>query len=341
MKKVFERKYDFDDVLIVPNRSTMESRKEVQLARPFQFMHSPRIINVIPIMCANMASIAGKNMADVLSRQNMMTCLHKYLSLEEIMVATNGNVNVFMTIGMKDSDLEKIKEFIAKYNYSPNICIDVPNAYLEKFVKYCATVRELCPNSVIMAGNVVTPEMTQELLIHGKVDIVKVGIGPGSQCETKNVTGVSYPQISAALECSKVAHGLKTGDKRLGLICLDGGFKHIGDLAKGFCAGADFCMTASLFSGTDECCGEWEYDENKNKTHLLHYGMSSHYAQEKHEGIQKNYRASEGKVSKIPAKGPVINTILEILGGLRSTGTYIGAYSIKDFNKCGRFISVN
>ena len=159
-----------------------------------------------------------------------------------------------------------------------------------------------------------------------------------SQCETRKVTGVSYPQISAAIECSKVAHGLKSGDKRLGLICLDGGFKEIGDFAKGFIAGADFCMSGSFFAGTDECCGEWLWENGKKI--YTHYGMSSHFAQDKHEGFQKKYRASEGKVSKIVAKGPVGDIISEIHGGLRSTATYIGTDNIKDFSKCGKFVCV-
>ena len=205
--------------------------------------------------------------------------------------------------------------------------------------------------------------MVQELIIYGKVDCVKIGIGPGSHCETRRVTGVSYPQISAAMECSIVAHGLKNGNKKLGLICLDGGFKYIGDLAKGFVAGADFCMTSSLFCGVDESDGEWQTEKIKigtspneiypwtnefdmpvyeeRKTKFKHYGLSSHYAQEKHGTGKKDYRASEGKVSLVDAKGPVEGVVQEILGGLRSTGTYINAHELRDFNKCGEFIRVN
>lgn len=349
MKIIEDIKLDFKDVLIVPNRTTLESRSQVELTRIFEFYHSPKRISVIPVCAANMASIAGVNMALTLEKSHLITILHKYLSNEEIhkacgipwnFVSTLGIASpyVFMSIGMKESDIDKLQNFYQEYNYYPNICIDVPNGYCEKFVKFCYRVRNIVNDSIIMAGNVITPEMTQELIIHGGVDIVKIGIGPGSNCQTRKITGVSYPQISAAIECSSVAHGLKSGPKKLGLICLDGGFKEIGDLAKGFVAGADFCMTGNLFAGTDECCGEWiEVDGTK---YLVHYGMSSHYAQEKHEGSQKTYRASEGIVTHIEHKGKVGNVVQEILGGLRSTGTYIGADCLKDFNKCGNFIKV-
>lgn len=353
MKISQDRKLEFNDVLIVPRKSTLKSRSEVNLEKTFYFYHSPRSLTCVPVFCSNMASVAGLHMAYELSKYKYLTALHKYLSLEEIYVASCDNDLAFMSIGMNDFD--KLKEYIKVKNHYPNICIDVPNGYLQCFVDFCQKVRELTPESIIMAGNVVTQDMVQELIIYGKVDIVKLGIGPGANCITRKVTGVSYPQLSCAIECSTVAHGLKSQEKHLGLVCLDGGFREVGDLAKGFCGGADFCMTGSMFAGTDECCGEWHEDkfnfrfidpmdgkakECSRSKKLIHYGMSSHYSQEKHTGVQKDYRASEGIVTYIDAKGPVSKVIQEINGGLRSTGSYIGANCIKDFNKCGSFIQI-
>lgn len=370
MKISQDRKLGFNDVYIIPRKSTIKSRSEISLEKTFYFYHSPRSLTCVPIFCSNMASVAGVKMATALKEYKYLTALHKYLSLEEIYLATRDTNLVFMSIGM--NDIEKLKSYISTYSNYPNICIDVPNGYLQCFIDFCKNVRDLCPEAIIMAGNVVTPDLVQELIIYGKVDIVKLGIGPGANCITSKVTGISYPQLSCALECSIVAHGLKSADKRLGLVCLDGGFKEIGDLAKGFCSGADFCMSGGMFAGTDECCGEWKtkqsvgilpyyYDTslpegsltNKSNdsiggiakivTHerqLIHYGMSSHYSQEKHEGIQKDYRASEGIVTYIDAKGPVSKTVQEINGGLRSTGSFIGARNIRDFNKCGSFIQI-
>lgn len=391
MKIQQDIKLDFDDVLIIPKRTTLESRKQVKLEKTFYFYHSPRSLTCVPVMCSNMA-FCGPKLAKKLSENGMCAALNKYLTIEEIHSVCHTSDRIFMSIGLNEQ--EKLMSFIQKYQYSPNLVIDVPNAYMDKFVKYCEDIRSISPDSIIIAGNVVTPEMVQELIIYGKIDCVKIGIGPGSHCETKRVTGVGYQQISAAMECSIVAHGLKNGDKKLGLICLDGGFKHIGDLAKGFVAGADFCMTSSLFCGVDESDGEWVYEKvidpyapwesvdltrkqleneffksflvdrnsvinipynqfecpnikfqrtikTEKKVKFKHYGLSSHYAQEKHGTGKKDYRASEGKVSLVDAKGPVEGVIQEILGGLRSTGTYINAHELRDFNKCGEFIRVN
>jgi GMP reductase len=235
--------------------------------------------------------------------------------------------------------------------------IDVPNGYMETFVKFCELVRSSFPDSIICAGNVTTPEICEELIIHGKIDICKVQIGPGSQCETRKMTGIGYGTFSCVQECSHAAHGLRSGASRLGLIMSDGGCRSPGDVCKSMCGGADWVMIGGMFAGTDECDGEWDYEYKNSlgyweklkpdqdpidsrrlrKTHLTFYGMSSHYAQEKHGVGKKKYRASEGRVSKVPYKGPVEDVVQEILGGLRSCGAYIGAKYLKDFSKCAKF----
>jgi len=277
-------------------------------------------------------------MAKSLSQFNMVTCLDKYVVLTPDILdghlSSKYNSLMWLSIGQNDNYLTKIGRIYKKYNV--NVVVDVANGHREQFVKFCADVRNECPASIITAGNVCIPEMVQELIIHGGVDIVKVGIGSGYVCRTRDVTGVGYPQLSAVSECANVAHGLKSGDRRLGLIMSDGGCRTPGDIAKAFCAGADFVMIGTMLAGTDECLNKEEI-YSKGKVQI--YGMSSHLAQEKH-GEQKEYRASEGDVIEIDYKGPVGNVVREILGGLRSCATYIGATSLKDFSKCATFVRI-
>lgn len=355
-----EIKLDFDDVLIVPQRTTLESRKEVILERNFKFYHSPRVWNGIPIVCSNMVPLTSKKMAIELSKFKMVTALHKYYNSDELLDIINevGVDYAWVSIGKSCHDIEKLKNLTGKLGSSPNIIIDVPNGYMESFVKFCKDVRIAFPDSIIAAGNVTTPEICEELIIHGGVDICKIQIGPGQFCETRTVTGVGYGTFSCINECGHATHGLKTDVGRLGLIMSDGGCRTSGDVCKAMCGGSDFVMIGGMFAGVEECDGEWKYEYNtgqfwqpldpqysfpceKRKVSLTFYGMSSHLAQEKHAEGKKDYRASEGKVEKVSYKGPVKNIVKEILGGLRSCGTYIGAKYLKDFNKCAKFIKIN
>lgn len=362
-------KLDFSDVLLVPQRSDLKSRAEVTLERTYQFRHSKHTWNGIGIIAANFDTVGSFNMAKALARHKVMTALHKHYSVEELVrfFADNEKMSdyVFYTIGTNENDLLKLdsvavnvvnrwKEYPASIEDSRQIfpkfiCIDVANGYTEDFVNHVKKVRGLYPNSVIMAGNVVTPNMTEELILSG-ADIVKVGIGPGSVCTTRIKTGVGYPQLSAIDECSFAAHG-----KPQGQLCGDGGCTNAGDVAKAFAAGADFVMVGGLLAGTDECDGEWTYkneiiEDKENgwkvashrvKDGLKFYGMSSRDAQEKHHGKMGCYKASEGKSVIVPYKGTADDVILDILGGLRSACSYVGAKSLKDLPKCASFVRVN
>jgi GMP reductase len=356
-----DAKLDFQDVLIVPQRTTLESRSEVSLERKFAFYHSPRIWQGIPIMCSNMVPLTSLSMAKSLSKYKIVTALHKYYSHEELseIISEVGMDYAWVTIGKSEDDIKKIKEVRNDIGHNPNIVIDVPNGYMESFVKFCVQVRNEFPDSIICAGNVTTPEICEELIIHGKIDICKIQIGPGSQCETRKMTGVGYGTFSCVQECAHAAHGLRSGPSRLGLVMSDGGCKEVGDICKAICGGSDWVMIGGMFAGADECEGEWDYEYNYDgiweklkenqdpidsrklrKSHLTFYGMSSHYAQEKHGSGKKEYRASEGKVSKIPYKGPVSEIVQEILGGIRSCGAYIGARNLKDYSKCAKFVKI-
>ena len=343
MKIVDETKLDFDDILLVPARSPSASRKEVQLKRTFKFFHSPKEWHGLPIIAANMDTTGTFNMGAALSKHEAVTCLHKYHDPDRVVEYFkyyNIESSVWVSIGMNKNDLEKLHAIKKGIHSSPNICIDIANGYTEKFVEWCLLVRSHFPDSIIMAGNVCTPEMVQELVLHGGVDIVKIGIGPGSACTTRLKTGVGYPQLSAIIECSHAAHGLKSGDGKMGLVCADGGCRIPADICKAFAANADFVMLGGMFAGTDECEGEWQYSTEEKKTGLKFYGMSSEKAQDKHSGGMNNYATSEGRVKIVPYKGSADSVMSDVKGGLRSCCAYVGATSLKDLRKCAKAIKV-
>jgi len=234
------------------------------------------------------------------------------------------------------SDIE-IREIIGVVNTYPDISfagLDVANGYTINFVKVIEDLRKLIPESTIIAGNVVTADMTQELILAG-ADIVKVGIGPGSVCTTRTKTGIGYPQLSAVMECADAAHGVG------GHIIADGGCTSSGDIVKAFASGADFVMIGGLLAGHDECNGELVFeDDNADPIGMKFYGMASKTAMNKH-GFNREYRGEEGKTVTVPYKGPVKNTVLDILSGIRSACTYVGAKRLKDLSKCATFIRVN
>ena len=352
-------KLDYKDVLIRPKRSTLKSRSQVKLNRKFQFRHYDHDIATplpdeyhyegIPIMASNMDGVGTMRMADKLAEGEMFTCLVKTYSVEELVEYFNGPIErtecVAMSIGTGDSDYNKLlqvkKEVEHKLKY---VCMDIANGYSDHFAAHVRKVRTEFPDLVIIAGNVVTREMTEELILAG-ADIVKVGIGPGSVCTTRIQTGVGYPQLSAVIECADAAHGLG------GHIIADGGCTCPGDVAKAFAGGADFVMLGGMLAGHDEGGGEvitkkYITDEMstgatrkiEEKQFVQFYGMSSESANDKHFGGLKDYRSSEGRTVLVPYRGAVARTVQEILGGVRSTCTYAGAMKLKQLAKCTTFI---
>jgi GMP reductase len=358
-------KYDYNDVLIRPKRSTLGSRKQVELYRKFLFHNYVADFpdNVedyhysgIPIMASNMDGVGTFEMGDALSSLGLFTCLVKTYSEEALIEYYNADVNlsrtnyVAMSIGITDQDLEKFRQVYLQcqlpFKY---VCVDVANGYSTRFVNFISKLRAEFPHVVIIAGNVVTADQTQELILNG-ADIVKVGIGPGSVCTTRLQTGVGYPQLSAVIECADAAHGLG------GHIIADGGCTCPGDIAKAFAGGADFVMLGGMLAGHDEGGGEvitkyyatgeqWfkPTDETyhpviENKKFVTFYGMSSKAANDKHFGGLKEYRSSEGREVLVPYRGAVGHTIQNILGGIRSTCTYVGAKNLKQLSKCTTFV---
>ncbi len=337
-----ELKLDFSDVLIRPKRTTLTSRSQVELTRTIEMVHTKHQWTGVPIVAANMDTIATPHMAGELAKFEMSTALHKHFTVAELADFFTDYIpwdRLFYTVGVKEQDLEKLKAVEAQIRsimpsmlgivppdytrktFPLMLCIDVANGYMEKLTARVAEYRAAYPKSIIVAGNVVTAEMTEALILEG-ADIVKVGIGSGSACTTRSKTGIGYPQLSAIIECADAAHGQR------GHIMADGGCREVGDIAKAFGAGADFVMLGGMLAGHDEC-GTPDF-----------YGMSSREAQEKHHGGVAIYRAVEGKKVDVPQRGPVAQTLQEILGGLRSTCTYVGAKYLKQLPKCTTFVRV-
>lgn len=371
-----EIKLNYDDVLIRPKRSTLGSRKAVDLERGFNFPnYKPYVakdvlpdgypvvqkqdkdFRGIPIIASNMDGVGTFEMADKLAEQNIMTCLVKTYTIDELVSFYDGDIDnkrkdfVAYSMGITEGDEQKFKLVYQQTSNIKYVCIDVANGYSERFIDFVREFRMNYPNVVIIAGNVVTADQTQELILNG-ADIVKVGIGPGSVCTTRIQTGVGYPQLSAVMECADAAHGLN------GHIIADGGCTCPGDVAKAFAGGADYVMLGGMLAGHDEGGGKIvtkhiatggayktsegtfvPYFEEQN--FIQFYGMSSDAANTKHFGGLKDYRASEGREVLVPYRGKVENTIQTILGGIRSTCTYAGAKRLKHLSKCATFVRTN
>ena len=332
MKIEDDIKLDFSDVLIRPKRSKLSSRSEVSLERTFKFPNSNQTWTGIPIIAANMDTVGTYDVYKVLSKHKILTAMHKFYTLEDYQEMELDKEFFMVSTGIGENDLINLQNILDNIDVK-FICIDVANGYMEKLCEFCTKVRELYPNKVIIAGNVVTREITEDLILRGKVDVVKVGIGPGSACTTRLKTGVGMPQLSSIIECADAAHGVN------GHIIGDGGITCPGDMSKAFGGGADFVMMGGQFAGHDENPGKL-IEENGQK-YKLFYGMSSDTAMNKRYGKMARYRSSEGRTIKIKYKGQLEDTVLDYLGGVRSTCTYINAKSIKNISKCCTFMRVN
>ena len=330
-----EIKLDYSDVLFRPKRSTLKSRKDVDLNRKYTFKHSRSSWKGIPIIASNMDGVGEIDVAKKLSSHKLMTALTKQHDINQIGTIYKKNIffdSIALSCGTSIDSYNRLNSILKKYPKFKFICIDVANGYSENFSNFVSEVRKKYPKKTIIAGNVVTADMTQELVLSG-ADIVKVGIGPGSVCTTRIQTGVGYPQLSAVMECADAAHGLGAH------IIADGGCTCPGDVAKGFGAGADFVMLGGMLAGHKEGGGDI-IEENGSKF-IEFYGSSSEEANEKHYGGLANYRSSEGKKVKIQMKNSLDSTIRDILGGVRSSCTYVGASSLKQLSKCTTFVRVN
>jgi GMP reductase len=325
-------KLDFDDVLIRPKRSTLSTRSAVDIHRTVVFPHNRHTWSGFPLVASNMDTVGTFAMARALAEQKMLTCIHKYYRPEEWDRFDDVEPDHFaVTIGSAEQELDALRA-MAERRPVKWLCLDVANGYSEQFLNAVRRARAAFPEGIVVAGNVATREMTEALIIAG-ADVVKVGIGSGSACITRKVAGVGYPQLSAILECADAAHGMG------GHVMSDGGCRTPGDVAKAFGAGADFVMLGGMLAGHDESGGEVVVNEDGQERKEF-YGMSSHTAMEKYAQAAGDYRASEGKRVELPLRGPVAATLQEIMGGVRSACTYVGARRLKDLPKCTTFVRV-
>lgn len=331
MKIEFDVKLDFSDVLLVPKRSELNSRNDVIIEREIRFKYSSYVWTGVPIIVSNMDATGTIEMARELQKYKVITCLHKYHRAEDIPNDLDKNYYMIST-GISKDDLENLDN-IMKHHDCNFICIDVANGYHKKFTDTVKEIRKKYPNKILVGGNVVTRELVEELILNAGLDIIKIGVGSGSVCTTRLQTGVGYPQFSAVVECADAAHGID------GHIISDGGIQNVGDLSKAFGAGADFVMCGSMFAGHTESGGE--LIEENGKKYKIFYGMSSSTAMNKYHGGVAHYRSAEGKTVKVPYRGNVEYTIKHILGGIRSSMTYIGAKKIKHIPRSASFIRVN
>ena len=324
-------KLDYSDVLIRPKRSTLTSRFDVEMKRTYTFYHSKKEWTGVPIMAANMDTVGTFNMHKALSKHGMVTCIARHYNYDKEnwwKLPFEKSTNTLCVMGgISEKDLE-IQSQIYQNTRCAFLGLDVANGYTISFVDAVKKTRDMNPDATIIAGNVVTADMTQELILAG-ADIVKVGVGPGSVCTTRIKTGIGYPQLSAVIECADAAHGLG------GHIIADGGCSSSGDIVKAFAGGADFVMIGGMLAGHDECDGE--IIDGK----MSFYGMASESAMDRHDVGNRQYRGVEGKTVTVPYRGPVENTIIDILSGIRSACTYVGANRLKELTKCTTFVRVN
>ena len=351
---------DFSDVLIKPRRSEIDSRSKVDITREYKFKWCPNVIKGTGIMQANMGTIGNFNVSRKMLDNGLFACLHKYHDVEQLLMFYRYLVNknddswkrCLLGIGLRDEGVEKLRAIKNELGIQVGIKFDVPNGYIPQVKQKVIELRKEFPDMFIMVGNVVTGDITEDLILSG-ADCVAVGIGPGGQCLTRPTTGCGRPQLSAIIECADAAHQVG------GMVCADGGITCPGDLGKAFGAGADFIMIGSMFAGTDEAEGsvidKWmftgEYEPSQDmsgfepklelKRFKQFYGMSSTLAQEKFGNGKPKYRASEGRVSLVPYVGSIDGVIEELLGGLRSTMTYIGARQLKHIPKQCTFFKVH
>jgi GMP reductase len=330
-------KLDFKDVLIRPKRSTLSSRAEVDIRRTFRFVHAECDWSGFPLIASNMDTTGTMSLARAFAPFGAMVALHKHYPADKLVefFRTDAAENVFCTMGTTEADEKKFAHVKSQVPIN-KISLDVANGYTEAFLDAVARARDDNPKAVIMAGTIVTGEMAEALILAG-ADIVRVGIGSGSVCTTRDLTGVGYPQLSAVIECADAAHGLK------GHVCSDGGCTVPGDIAKAYGGGADFVMLGGMLAGHEECEGELRYEERDGKkvpVAMQFYGMSSETAMNKYYGGVADYRASEGKTVEVPYRGTVKATMQEITGGLRSMMTYIGATKLKEVPKRTTFVMV-
>ncbi len=331
------RKLNFDEVLIIPSASDINSRNDINLINSYKLPISGINWTGIPIIASNMDYVGTLDMANILQEKKLLTALTKFHKQSDLINALNNKVDINYALPTFGIDTPKnIINFISNLIIESNtenliVVFDIANGYIKTFHKLIKEIRKELPKLGIFAGNIVTGEGVK-LLADAGVDAVKIGIGSGSVCTTSSITGIGYPQLSAILDCSETI-------KKEGILSIsDGGIKVIGDIAKAYVAGADFVMIGGLLAGHTE--GNAPTVIKNNVLFHKYHGMSSQDAMELHYETVPKYRTAEGVSKLIKDKGNVSTTIEAILGGLRSTCSYVNAKNIRELSEKGNFIRI-
>ena len=329
--------FTFDDVTLVPKYSSILPSEAVTSTK---ISHNLNL--QIPLMSSAMDTVTESKMAIALSKSGGIGVVHRNLSIQkqvhEVKKVKKNNFPVGAAIGVNPKDIERVYKLLeAKVNL---IVIDTAHGHTQKVLSMIKKIKKKFKKSTLCAGNIATGKAAKFLADAG-VDIVKVGIGPGSICTTRLVTGIGVPQLSAILEVKKALKNYKTS------IISDGGIKFSGDIAKAIAAGADAVMIGSLFSGTIESPGKtFKYKGKLYKNFrgmgsvgAMSVGSADRYYQEKFKNTSKY--VPEGVEGIVKFKGSVNKIIYNLIGGLKSSMGYLGAKTIKDLQKKGEFIKIS
>jgi IMP dehydrogenase len=326
--KIRKKTYGFDDLLIVPKKTNLETRSKVDLSTSLAGASLS-----IPVISSNMDTITESEMAIAMERLGAMGIIHRYLPLEGRLAQLKAVTDLkyrAMAVGITADEIAAAKALIdAGCNV---LCLDVAHGHSTMMERALNELRSYAeghrakaaplPRPVFIAGNIATAEAAQDLVRWG-ADVLKVGIGPGSMCTTRIVTGAGYGQVTAIADCVAAAPSTP--------IIADGGIRNSGDAVKALVAGASAIMVGKLLAGCNEVPA-WARESGTYR------GMASAEAQGGHYGYNFKDRHPEGVATKVQGRGPVAEVLGPFLGGMRSGFSYVGAASLKQLWDQGEFV---
>ena len=327
----------FDDVTLVPQYSSV-----LPIDTIINCKLSKNLNLNVPLLSSAMDTVTESKMAIAISKCGGIGVIHRNLSIEkqvsEVQKVKKSGCLVGAAIGVNARDLERVEE-LSRIK-TDLIVIDTAHGHTKKVLTMIKKIKKKLKNSTLCVGNIATGKAAKFLADNG-VDIVKVGIGPGSICTTRLVAGIGVPQLSAIMDVKKALKKYKTK------IISDGGIKFSGDLAKAIAAGADAIMIGSLFSGTMESPGKiikykgklYKNFRGMGSVGAMSAGSADRYYQKKTKDITKY--VPEGVEGMVKFKGSIKEIIYNLVGGLKSSMGYMGAKTIRDLQKKGKFLKIS
>ena len=319
----------YGDVLLIPHRSPVDSRSDVDLSTNF----TPSVDLETPLVSAAMDTVTEADLAIALSQAGGLGVLHRFLTPDEqaaqVETVTAADEQVAAAVGINEDHVARAEAVVAAGVDA--LVVDVAHGHLERTLSVVTELDQAFPETDLVAGNVATPAGVEDLAAAG-ADCVKVGIGPGSHCTTRKVAGAGVPQLTAVDDCATAADAAGV------TICADGGVRTSGDAVKALMAGADTVMLGSLFAGTAEAPGAViEVDGTRYKRSR---GMATTAAAEKRDDKEAEVRADEGVEALTPFKGPVEDVVGEFTAGIQSGLSYCGGHTIAAAREKAEFIRV-